>query len=291
LAGVTAEASPETTEPAISPDQRRTIVRDAFGIAVATGAYGLSFGALSAAAGLSIAQTCALSLLMFTGASQFALIGVLGGGGSTASGVATATLLGARNAFYGVRMTSLLRVRGLRKLVATQLVIDETTAMAVVRPDPRAARMAFWTTGLILFAFWNAGTFLGALGGDALSDPGVLGLDAAAPAAFLALLAPQVRAREPRRRHSEASRGDRPRRHVAARLAAVRAYPLALVAMAGAVVAVALTPLVPAGVPVLAAGAVAVLVGLTRRSEPSGPVTTPVPEPDDRSPAWDGESR
>lgn len=233
----------ETTEPAISPDERRAILRDALGIAIATGAYGLSFGALSTAAGLSVLQTCLLSLLMFTGASQFALIGVLGGGGSTASGVATATLLGARNAFYGVRLTSVLRVRGVRKLAATQFVIDETTAMAVVRPDPRAARLAFWATGLILFAFWNTGTFLGALGGEALSDPGVLGLDAAAPAAFLALLAPQVRARE----------------------------PLAI-AVAGAAVAVILTPLVPAGVPVLGAGAIAVIVGLTR--------PTPVPSPD-----------
>jgi 4-azaleucine resistance transporter AzlC len=224
-----------TAEPASSPDERRAIVRDALGIAVATGAYALSFGALSTAAGLSVVQTCALSVLMFTGASQFALIGVLGGGGSTASGVATASLLGARNAFYGVRMTSILQVRGWRKLLATQFVIDETTAMAVVREDRRAARLAFWTTGLILFAFWNTGTFLGALGGDALSDPGVLGLDAAAPAAFLALLAPQVRARE----------------------------PLAI-AVAGAAVAVILTPLVPAGVPVLAAGAVAVCVGLAR---------------------------
>jgi 4-azaleucine resistance transporter AzlC len=224
-----------TAEPASSPDERRAIVRDALGIAVATGAYALSFGALSTAAGLSMVQTCALSVLMFTGASQFALIGVLGGGGSTASGVATASLLGARNAFYGVRMTSILQVRGWRKLLATQFVIDETTAMAVVREDRQAARRAFWTTGLILFAFWNTGTFLGALGGDALSDPGVLGLDAAAPAAFLALLAPQVRARE----------------------------PLAI-AVAGAAVAVILTPLVPAGVPVLAAGAVAVCVGLAR---------------------------
>jgi branched chain amino acid efflux pump len=225
----------ETTESAIPTDERRAIVRDAFGIAVATGAYGLSFGALSTAAGLSVVQTCALSLLMFTGASQFALIGVLGGGGSAASGVATATLLGARNAFYGVRLTTLLRVQGWRKLLATQFVIDETTAMAVVQADRRASRLAFWTTGLILFAFWNTGTFLGALGGNALSDPGVLGLDAAAPAAFLALLAPQVRARE----------------------------PLAI-AVAGAAVAVVLTPLVPAGVPVIAAGAVAVVVGLTR---------------------------
>ena len=215
--------------------ERRSIVRDALGIAIATGAYGLSFGALSIAAGLSLAQTCALSLLMFTGASQFALIGVLGAGGTAVSGIATATLLGARNAFYGLRLASLLGVKGPRKLAAAQFVIDETTGMAVVRPSPAAARLAFWATGTILFAFWNLGTLLGALGGEALSDPAVLGLDAAAPAAFLGLLAPQVRARE----------------------------PLA-VALAGAVVAVAMTPFVPAGVPVLGAAALAVAVGLLR---------------------------
>jgi predicted branched-subunit amino acid permease len=233
--------SAETSNPSIQADQSRAIARDALGIAVATGAYALSFGALSVAAGLSLGQTCALSLLMFTGASQFALIGVLGGGGSAASGVATASLLGARNAFYGLRLTDLLGVRGLRKLAATHFVIDETTAMAVVRTERRAARLAFWTTGLILFACWNAGTLLGALGGAALSDPTVLGLDAAAPAAFLALLAPQVRARE----------------------------PLA-VALAAAAVAVALTPVVPAGVPVLGAGALAIAVVLLR--------PTPAPE-------------
>ncbi len=263
-----------------SPDERRALVRDALGIAVATAAYGLSFGALATAAGLSVLQTCVLSLLMFTGASQFALIGILGGGGSTASGVATAALLGARNVFYGVRMTSLLRVRGLRKLVATQLVIDETTAMAVVRSDPRAARRAFWTTGAILFGFWNVATLLGALGGSALSDPGVLGLDAAAPAAFLALLAPQVRSREPLRRRPEASPRRWSGRQIATRLAAVRANPLGLLAVAGAAVAVVLTPLVPAGVPVLAAGAVAVLVGLVRPSAAGG---------DERMPPTRGE--
>ena len=221
-----------TDDPPAGWERRRhQVVRDALSVGLATGAYALSYGALATSAGLSVAQTCALSLLMFTGGSQFALIGVVDGGGSAVSGAATAVLLGARNAFYGLRLTQLLEVRGARKLVATQLVIDESSAMAVGQDDdPRAARLAFWTTGVAVFVFWNVVTLAGALGAEALSDPAVLGLDAAAPAAFLALIAPRVREREP-----------------------------FLIALASAGVALAVTPLVAPGIPVLAAAAVAVV--------------------------------
>ena len=201
------------------------------GIGVATGAYGLSFGALAVAAGLSVPQTCALSLLMFTGASQFAFVGLIGAGAPAA--IATALLLGARNALYGLRLAPLLRPRPL----AAQFVIDESAAMAV-RDDPADARLGFWSTGVAVFACWNLATLLGALGGAALSDPRVFGLDAAAPAGFLALLAPQLREREPQ---------------VVAGLAA-----------AAALISV---PLVPAGVPVLIAAAVAVTAALGRGGE------------------------
>jgi predicted branched-subunit amino acid permease len=210
---------------------RSPIVRDAVGIGVATGAYGLSFGALAVAAGLSLPQACSLSLLMFTGASQFAFVGLIGGG--AAGAVASALLLGARNGLYGLRLAPLLRRR---RALAAQLVIDESTAMAVVRRTPEDARLGFWATGAAVFACWNLGTLAGALAGSALSDPRALGLDAAAPAAFVALLAPRLDAREPR---------------TAAALAA-----------AAAVIAV---PVVPAGVPVLIAGAVAALLGTRRR--------------------------
>lgn len=210
--------------------------RDAVAVGVATGAYGLSYGALAAAAGLSLWQASATSLLMFTGASQFALVGVLAAGGTALSAAATATLLGSRNAFYGLRLAPLLDVRGGRRLAAAQLVIDESTAMAVARDDDRAARLAFWATGLSVFVLWNVATIVGAVGASALDDPSVLGLDAAVPAAFLALLAPRLRGREPW-----------------------------AVALAAAVVAVAVTPMVPAGVPVLVAAAVAVLAGVWPR--------------------------
>ncbi len=167
-------------------------------------------------------QTCALSILMFTGASQFALVGVVGAGGSVWTGAATAALLGARNGLYGLRLSSLLDARGVRRPAAAQFVIDETTAMAIAREDPELGRFAFWTTGLLLFALWNAGTLVGAIATHAIPNPKVLGLDAAPPAAFLALLAPRLRAREPM-----------------------------AIALCAAVASLVLLPFVPAGVPLL----------------------------------------
>jgi predicted branched-subunit amino acid permease len=223
------------------PATRRRVVRNAVGIGIASGAYALSFGAISVSAGLSIAQTCALSLAMFTGASQFAMVGVVGVGGSPFAGAATAVLLGLRNGLYGLRLSPLLGVRGIRKTAAAQFVIDETTAMAIAQDSDRAGRLGFWATGLVLFVLWNTGTLIGAVGAQALSDPRVLGLDAAAPAAFLALLAPRMRSRE----------------------------PWVVAATAGAV-ALASVPFVPTGVPVLLAAAVAVAFGVGRQDpEPS----------------------
>jgi branched chain amino acid efflux pump len=216
---------------------RAAVVRDAVGIGVATGAYALSFGAISTAVGFSIAQTCVLSLAMFTGASQFALVGVVGTGGAASAGVATAVLLGTRNALYGVRLAPLLRVSGLRRLGAAHLVIDESTAMATARDDPRAGRLGFWATGLAVFVCWNTGTAIGALGASVLADPRSLGLDAAAPAAFLALVAPRLRHRE-----------------------------AAVVAAIAVLAAVASTPFVAAGIPVLLAALVAVAAGLRPRT-------------------------
>lgn len=91
---------------------RRAVWRQSLSVGVASGAYGVSFGALATAAGLSAAQACALSALMFTGGSQFALISVLGAGGSGLAGAASAVLLGARNGLYAVQVAPLLRVRG-----------------------------------------------------------------------------------------------------------------------------------------------------------------------------------
>jgi predicted branched-subunit amino acid permease len=216
----------------------RRVRRDALGIGVYALAFGASFGTISVASGLDVLQTSVLSLVMFSGASQFALVGVVGSGGSALAAVGAALLLGARNSFYGVRLATLLPrrdVRAPRSLATGQLVIDETTAMAVGRDDVREQRYAFWFTGAVLFVLWNMGTLAGALFGRAVGDPASLGLDAAAPAAFLALLWPRLADRTSR-----------------------------LVAAAAAVTALALVPVAPAGVPVLAAAAVPLLAVLTR---------------------------
>ena len=154
------------TDAAAWPATRARVLRTALSVGVATGAYGLSFGALGVAADLSVAQTCALSVLVFTGGSQFALVGVLGGGGSAVSGTASAVLLGARNVVYGARLAGLLRVRGLHRLVGAQLVIDESTAVALgaETTSERAGRLGFWATGLAVFALWNLATLVGARG-------------------------------------------------------------------------------------------------------------------------------
>ncbi len=209
--------------------RRRAVARNAAGVGVAVGTYGVSFGALSTTSGLSVTQTCALSVLAFTGGSQFALVGVLGAGGSALSGTLTALLLGSRNALYGLRLAPILQVRGVRRVFAAQLVIDETTAMAIGQDDEQASRLAFWATGLAVFSLWNLATLLGAVGATALGDPKKLGLDAAVGAAFLGLLWPRLKGRV--------------------------AWVTALVAAA---TALALSPLLAPGVPVLVAGVVAV---------------------------------
>ena len=218
-------------------EERRGIVANAVGVGLATGAYGISFGAISVTGGLTVLQTQVLSALMFTGGSQFALVGVLAAGGGALSAVATSVLLGFRNAFYGLAMAPLLRVHGLRRAVAAQLTIDESTAMAVARSvehdGGRASRLAFWATGLSVFLFWNLATLAGSLGASALGDPKVYGLDAAIPAGFIALVWPRLRDR--------------------------RSWAVGLSAAA---VALVLTPFLRPGVPVLLSSVVAVVGGV-----------------------------
>jgi predicted branched-subunit amino acid permease len=220
------------------PDQqpspeRSSIVRDGVAVGLATGAYGISFGAVSVAAGLDVVQTCVLSLLVFTGASQFAFVGVVASGGAPISGAMTALLLGSRNTLYGLRLAPLLAFRGRRRAAAAHLLIDESTAMAVNRDSTAAARVGFLSTGVAVFVFWNLATFAGALAGTALGDPRTYGLDAAVGGAFLALLWPRLNT-------------------PLNRLVGVLAVALAL----------GLVPVTTAGVPVLAAATVALLAGV-----------------------------
>ncbi len=232
---------PEPDPPELDPRERAAIIRDGLGVGIATGAYGISFGAVSVAAGLSVAQTCVLSLLMFTGASQFALIGVAAAGGPPASGAVTALLLGTRNTLYGLRLAPLLGWTGWRRTAAAHLLIDESTAMSVTRESRPAARVGFLTTGVAIFVLWNLFTLVGAVAGSAIGDPRTYGLDAAVGAAFLALLWPRLSDRRNQ-----------------------------LVAVAAAAVALGVVPIAPAGVPVLAAAGVALLAGLlTRGTDPT----------------------
>ncbi|WP_309055890.1 AzlC family ABC transporter permease [Streptomyces sp.] len=169
------------------------IVRDALGVGIAVGLSGFAFGVTAAGSGLTLLQACALSLLVFTGASQFALVGALAAGGNPFTAAAGAFFLGTRNAFYGLRLSQLLALPGPLRPFAAQWVIDETTAVALAQPDRRAARLGFTVTGLTLYVLWNLTTLLGALGAEALGDTAAWGLDAAGPAVFLALLAPMLR--------------------------------------------------------------------------------------------------
>ncbi len=216
-----------------SPAERTSIIRDALAVGVATGAYGISFGAISVGAGLSVLQSCVLSLLVFTGASQFALVGIIAAGGSPLSGAMTAILLGSRNTLYGLRLAPLLQFTGWRRAAAAHVLIDESSAMALNRSSIPAARLGFLSTGLAVFVLWNGATLLGALAGTAMGDPRAYGLDAAVGAAFLALLWPRLSERRNQ-----------------------------VVALLAGAVALGLVPISVAGVPVLAAAAVALLAGL-----------------------------
>ena len=188
------------------------------------GVFGVTFGVLATASGLTVAQACALSLLTFTGASQFAAVGVVAAGGSTIAALSGALLLAARNAVYGVALSPILPGGWRRRLAAAQLVIDESTAMATAQGDTVTAIDAFWATGIAVFVFWNLGTLLGAVSGQAIGDPQALGLDVAFPAGFLALLSSQLRQR-----------------------------PGRVAALAGGAIAVVAIPTTSPGVPVLLA--------------------------------------
>ncbi|WP_341958202.1 AzlC family ABC transporter permease [Microbacterium sp. LWH13-1.2] len=212
----------------------REVWREALGVVLATSAYGISFGALAVASGLDVWQSCVLSLLMFTGGSQFAFVGVFAAGGVAAlpSAIASAALLGVRNIAYGMRMSPIVGTTPARRIAAAHFTIDESTAVAVSQSDPRLRQVGFWVTGIGIFVGWNATTLVGALLGDVLGDPKTWGLDAAAAAAFLALLWPRLEQRQ-----------------------------AIAVGVAAAVVAAALTPFIMPGLPVLVAAVVAIFVG------------------------------
>jgi predicted branched-subunit amino acid permease len=217
----------------------RSTWRDALSVSLTVGLYGAAFGAASVAAGFSVLQTSLLSLLTFTGASQFAAVGVISAGGGALSAIATAGLLSSRNALYGLQMTPHLAVRGWRRVLAAQWTIDESTNVGLAQRHhgPEAVRAGFWITGAGVYLFWNLFTLAGALGAKSIGNPAAWGLDAAVPAAFLGLLWPRLTDRFTQ-----------------------------LVAAGAMVFALAATPVLPSGTAIIATVVVAIGVGWRDRS-------------------------
>ena len=220
----------------MSVNPKRTQVdRTALSVAFTVGLYGAAFGAAGVTAGFSILQTCLLSILLFSGASQFAVVGIMGAGGAAVSAIATATLLGFRNALYGLQMAPILKVKGLKRILAAQITIDESTAVATLQENDADRRRGFYITGIGVYIFWNLFTFLGALGASAIGDPSVWGLDAAVPAAFCGLIWPRLK----NKTH----------------------FVVSAVAIAWALL---LTPITPAGIPIITTVLLAVIFGLKK---------------------------
>jgi 4-azaleucine resistance transporter AzlC len=220
------------------PAPPRETFRDAFSVALTVGAYGVAFGAAGVSAGFSVLQTCLFSLVAFTGASQFAAVGVMAAGGTALSAIAVATMLSTRNTLYGLQMAPRLRVKGFRRIAAAHLTIDESTGVALTQVPRgiRAVRQGFWLTGVGVFVFWNIFTLVGALGAKALGNPAAWGLDAAVPAAFLGLLWPRLTINF-----------------------------LRIVAASSMVFALLVTPWLPAGLPIIASVLVAFVFGWAER--------------------------
>jgi 4-azaleucine resistance transporter AzlC len=210
------------------------VTRNAIGVGLATGLYGISFGALAVTSGFSFAQAQVLSLGLFSGASQFAVVGIMGAGGGALAAIATSSLLGIRNGLYALSLARVLKLSGIKKVFASHITIDESTAMSVANvDDEELSRWAFWATGISVFVFWNIATAIGAIGASLITDPKSFGLDAAVGAAFLALLWPRLINKQIR-----------------------------YIALSAALLAIILIPVVRPGLPVLASVLIAVIIGL-----------------------------
>ena len=214
--------------------ERRTVLRDSLSVAIPVGSYGAAFGAAAVAGGFSVLQACALSLLLFSGASQFAVVGVMAGGGTPLSAIATGALLGIRNGLYGMRMAPILKLSGIRRFLGAQITIDESTGVALSQESrgEDAMRYGFFATGIGVFIFWNLFTLIGALGANSIGDPSSWGLDAAVPAAFLGLVWPRLVNRKAR-----------------------------IAALLSVLLAIALTPFLGAGLPIIATVLIALVIG------------------------------
>ncbi len=208
------------------------VARTSLSVAFTVGLYGAAFGAAGVTAGFTILQTCLLSILLFSGASQFAVVGIMGAGGSAISAIATATLLGFRNALYGLQMAPILKVTGLKRILSAQITIDESTAVSTLQESDVDRKRGFYLTGIGVYVFWNLFTYLGALGASAIGDPAVWGLDAAVPAAFCGLVWPRLKDKKQ-----------------------------FLISALAIVLALSLTPITAAGIPIITTVLLAIIFG------------------------------
>jgi predicted branched-subunit amino acid permease len=208
------------------------VARTSLSVAFTVGLYGAAFGAAGVTAGFTILQTCLLSILLFSGASQFSVVGIMGAGGSAISAIATATLLGFRNALYGLQMAPILKVTGLKRILSAQITIDESTAVSTLQENDVDRKRGFYLTGIGVYVFWNLFTYLGALGASAIGDPAVWGLDAAVPAAFCGLVWPRLKDKKQ-----------------------------FLISALAIVLALSLTPITAAGIPIIATVLLAIIFG------------------------------
>jgi predicted branched-subunit amino acid permease len=208
------------------------VARTSLSVAFTVGLYGAAFGAAGVTAGFTILQTCLLSILLFSGASQFAVVGIMGAGGSAISAIATATLLGFRNALYGLQMAPILKVTGLKRILSAQITIDESTAVSTLQENDIDRKRGFYLTGIGVYVFWNLFTYLGALGASAIGDPAVWGLDAAVPAAFCGLVWPRLKDKKQ-----------------------------FLISALAIVLALSLTPITAAGIPIITTVLLAIIFG------------------------------
>ncbi|KOV78568.1 AzlC family ABC transporter permease [Nocardia sp. NRRL S-836] len=217
------------------------LLRDVTAVALGAAVTGASFGAISVASGLPWWLPVLMSVAIFAGGSQFMAVGIVAAGGSPAAAVLAGLVLNARHLPFGLAIGDVLGTGWLARIVGSHLLIDESTAFAMAQKDPARARAAYWACGVSLFFSWNTGVLIGALAGQAIGDPGTFGLDAAFPAALLALTLPALK--------DAATRNS---------------------ALLGAVIALAATPFLPAGVPVLLAlaGLVAFRPAKKKEEEP-----------------------
>jgi branched chain amino acid efflux pump len=202
----------------------RDLARDIALVCVADTLVGVSFGAITVSSGLPLWLPTLLSLLVFAGGAQFMFVGLIASGGNPIAAVVAGLLVNSRHVPFGFAIGDVLGRGWARRIAGSHLMIDENVAFAVAQPDPARRRAVYWVCGISLFVCWNAGVLAGAFGGTLISDTDAFGLDAAFPAVLLALILPSL--------------GDAATRRAA---------------LAGAVVAVATTPFLPPGLPVLLA--------------------------------------